>query len=69
MKNKETKVDMETMTSTKPTEPTEIEKAQRLLQEEENKKVEACSREVNAVLEKHGYKINISNTVQLVRVG
>jgi len=38
----------------------ELEEAKKLLEEEATKKKEACVKEVNEVLEKHGFVIQVS---------
>lgn len=43
----------------------DVDKAKKLLAEEESKKANACADEVNAVLAKHGYAIEAVSTVQL----
>lgn len=45
---------------------TEVEKAQRLLQEDHQKKVDACNKEIEAVLEKYDMAISARAIIQLI---
>ena len=55
------------MTDKKPTpEEAKVEEAKKLLQAEEQTKQEACSKEVNEVLAKHGYGLKAFANIALI---
>lgn len=47
-------------------EEVKLEEARKLLQEEENKKKQACAQEVEVVLIKYGYILNVESKIILL---
>lgn len=43
-----------------------LEEAKKILQEEQEKKITACSDEVKKVLEKHGMKIDVQSVARII---
>lgn len=53
----------------KETKTVELEQAKKLLEEEEQKKREICIREIEEVLKKHNYKLEVVSSIIIKKNG